>query len=117
MSHTAAMIVTMPRHFALRAPMELSREQKKHLVSLAHSRKPVVRVGQKGVSENVVKELDGALTAHELVKVKISIGDRDERATIIDAFARECDCECVQAIGQTASFFRRNPKRPVIILP
>ncbi|MEM7293333.1 MAG: ribosome assembly RNA-binding protein YhbY [Pseudomonadota bacterium] len=97
--------------------MNLTREQKKHLHTLAHSRKPIVRIGQKGLTDNVVSELDGALLAHELVKVKIAIGDREQRASIVEELAAKCGCETIKSIGQTVSFFRRNQKRPKIILP
>ena len=96
--------------------MNLSKEQQKHLVGLAHSRKPVVRVGQNGLSDNIFKELEIALNAHELVKVKIA-GDKATRDDSIAKFTERCQCECIQKIGHTVTLFRRNVKKPVIVLP
>ncbi len=97
--------------------MNLSKDQKKHLVSLAHSRKPVVRVGQNGLTDNIFRELEIALVAHELVKIKLSGGDQEARRAMISQFESRCTCECIQHIGHTATVFRRNKKKPVIILP
>lgn len=97
--------------------MNLNKAQRKHLASLSHSRKPIVRVGQNGLSDNIFQELENALNTHELVKVKITSADRDARHAIIDTFQQTCSCECIQKIGHTATLFRRNNKKPVIVLP
>ncbi len=97
--------------------VKLSKTQRKHLSTLSHSRKPIVRVGQKGLSENIIQELENALNVHELVKVKITTADRDARHEMIETFQQRCDCECIQKIGHTATLFRRNNKQPVIVLP
>ena len=59
--------------------MALSSSQIRYLRSLAHGLSPVVLLGNKGATAAVVKELDQALAIHELVKVKLSGGDKDER--------------------------------------
>ena len=97
--------------------MQLNKDQRKHLVSLAHSRKPIVRVGQKGLTDNVVTELKAALKAHELVKTRLAGQDRDARTTMIEQLCELCQCECIQSIGQSATFFKRNTRKPVIVLP
>jgi RNA-binding protein len=96
--------------------MSLSPRQKKHLRGLTHSLQPVVMVADKGLTDNVMAEIESALDHHELVKIKIRC-DRDTRAACIDEIARRCSAEKVHAIGQVASFFRRNPQKPVIELP
>ncbi|MEM7206676.1 MAG: ribosome assembly RNA-binding protein YhbY [Pseudomonadota bacterium] len=97
--------------------MQLNKQQRQHLVGLAHSRKPIVRIGQNGLTENVLKEMDAALKAHELVKVKIAGADKQSATNIIGKIESACACESVQSIGHVAAFYRRNTKKPVIILP
>ncbi|MFK7852789.1 MAG: ribosome assembly RNA-binding protein YhbY [Granulosicoccus sp.] len=88
----------------------------KYLRSLAHALKPVVRLGQHGLTDAVVKELDGALSHHELVKIKLSVSEREARLVQLDAICKAVDASCVQQIGHTATLFRRNQKKPVIEL-
>jgi RNA-binding protein len=97
--------------------MPLSDSQRRHLRGLAHHLKPVVMVGQDGLKPSVLAEVDGALTAHELIKVKVAAADRDERAALVAEIAASCGAEMVQAIGHVAALFRRNPKKPRIALP
>ena len=96
--------------------MSLSNAQKRHLRSLAHHLDPVVRVGQHGVTEGVMRELEQALDVHELVKVKIA-ADRDERRLIGEGLCARTGAEQVQSIGQMIVLFRRNPDKPRVVLP
>lgn len=96
--------------------MPLSNNQLRHLKGLAHHLKPVVRVGQHGVRESVLEELSGALDTHELVKVKIA-AEKAERIAIIQKLVDSTGAERVQHIGQMAVLFRRNPKKPKVVLP
>ncbi|MFK7857251.1 MAG: ribosome assembly RNA-binding protein YhbY [Granulosicoccus sp.] len=89
---------------------------RRHLRSLAHALKPVVRLGQQGLTDAVSKELDGALSHHELVKVKLSVSEKQARLDQVEALCRSVKAECVQQIGHTATLFRRNTRKPVIDL-
>jgi RNA-binding protein len=97
--------------------MALTDAQKKHLRRLGHDRNPIVLVGQKGLTENLVAELDGALLAHELVKLRARVGDRELRDEILAELAKSTRSEIVQRIGNTALFYRRHPEKPGILLP
>ena len=97
--------------------MALSPSQIRYLRSLAHDLSPVVLLGNKGASEAVVKELGLALDIHELVKVKLSGGDKDERQTQIDVLAAGTGAEKVHQIGHVVVLFRRNTDEPKIALP
>jgi RNA-binding protein len=97
--------------------MQLNEKQKKHLRGLAHGRDPIVMIGQSGASEAVTKELDIALGAHELVKVKARVGDRDERDQILQQLAQQTSSELVQRIGNVGVFYRASKDKPRIILP
>ena len=95
----------------------LTREQKKHLRSLAHGRAVILRIGQNGLTDNVLAELDQALNYHELVKVGVRAGDREARDAIVTAMVERSGAETVQKIGNTVVLFRRNERDPVIALP
>ncbi len=97
--------------------MPLSNNQKRFLRTTAHVLKPVIMVGQRGVTDAVLQEFDLALSHHELVKIRLSNGDRTERAAEIEAMTKASGAELVQSIGHTASFYRRNPDQPQINLP
>ena len=97
--------------------MPLSDNQRRHLRGLAHHLKPVVMVGQDGLKPSVLAEVDGALTAHELIKVKVAAADREERAALIVEIATASGAELVQSIGHVAALFRRNAKKPKVALP
>ena len=87
---------------------ELTSRQRSHLRSLAHTLNPVVLLGRAGLTEAVVREIDDALEARELIKVRLA-GDRDERAASADAIAARTGAEVAGRIGRIAILFRRNP--------
>lgn len=95
----------------------LSRNQRLFLRARAHDCKPIVRVGQRGITDALTAELDAALRAHELVKVKIPGADRETRTALVQALCTACGSEVVQQLGGTATLFRRNAEHPRIELP
>lgn len=97
--------------------MALSNPQKRHLRSLAHSLKPVVMIGQHGLKDSILEELGIALDAHELIKVRVSAEDREDRAAMIEQLVDASGAELIQTIGHIAVLFRRNAKKPKIALP
>lgn len=96
--------------------MKLNSAQLRHLRGMTHHINPVVMVGDKGLTDNVMAELELALDHHELIKVKLRT-DREARNEMAKRIARECQAQIVHQIGQVSCFFRRNPKKPVIELP
>ena len=97
--------------------MPLKASQKRYLRGLAHDIKPVIMVGNKGVSAAVIAEFSIALDQHELVKVRLAGDDRGERAEQVTRLAADAQAELVQTIGKVASFYRRNNDAPRIALP
>ena len=81
--------------------MNLSTKQKQHLKGLAHPLKPVVMLGNNGLTEGVLAEIEQALGHHELIKVKIASEDRETKALIVEAIVRETGACNVQVIGKT----------------
>ncbi|MEZ5544723.1 MAG: ribosome assembly RNA-binding protein YhbY [Lysobacteraceae bacterium] len=98
-------------------PAAISSSQKRYLRGLAHSLKPVILLGEKGVTPGVLAELDLALSHHELVKVRIPGEDRQVREAVVVELAEQTNAAVVQRIGHVATLYRRNPDAPQIALP
>ncbi len=98
-------------------PMELSEKQKKHLRRLAHPLSPIVMMGNAGLTDGVVNELERALTDHELVKVSARVGDRDARNAVLATLAERTAAELVQRVGNVGVFYRRRADLPRIVIP
>ncbi|WP_133130561.1 ribosome assembly RNA-binding protein YhbY [Legionella yabuuchiae] len=81
---------------------------KQSLKSRAHHLKPVVMIGAKGLTEAVTEETNKALLAHELIKVKISGAEKEDRLTIAEQMANQLNAELIQLIGNTAILYRKN---------
>ncbi|MGH7566475.1 MAG: ribosome assembly RNA-binding protein YhbY [Gemmatimonadota bacterium] len=96
----------------------LTSRQRSHLRKLAHSLDPIVLVGRAGMTDAVVREIDDALEARELIKVRLS-GDRDERAPAAAAIAARTGAEVAGQIGRALILYRENadPSRRRIELP
>ena len=97
--------------------MSLSKKQIKFLRAKCHDLKAVIMLGQKGLTEEVLNELEIALTHHELVKIKLAVDDRDARKQMIADICDRSQSEEVQSIGKTLSVYRVNPDKAVIELP
>lgn len=97
--------------------MPINEAQKKHLRALGHKLKPVVLVGNAGLSEAVIAETNEALRAHELIKVKVRVGGRDERDAAVARLCERTGATLVQRIGNTAIVYRPDPDAPRINLP
>lgn len=94
--------------------------QRKYLRGVAHGMKPVVLIGQKGVTDAVRKEVDNALEAHELIKVKfIDHKEKEQKMEILAHLTRQAECEMVGLIGHTAILYRQqpDPQKQKIVLP
>ena len=78
---------------------------------------PVVMLGNAGLTEAVVAELQRALTDHELVKVSARLADRDDRNAVLAALGSRTGSELVQQIGNVGVFYRRSKELPKILMP
>ena len=84
--------------------------QKTYLRGLAHKTKPVVFIGQKGLTESLNGSIDDALTAHELIKVKyIDFKEKEKKTEIAGIIEKTHGCEMAGMIGHTAIFYRQHP--------
>ena len=97
--------------------MLLSKKQEKFLRALGHNKKPVIWLGQHGLTDNVVTEIESALEHHELIKIKLRVGDRDTRDATIEDICSLTGADQVQKIGNIVTLYRKNTKKPGIRLP
>ena len=97
--------------------MPLTKTRIKFLRSKCHALRPVILLGQKGLTEAVLAELDIALNQHELVKIKIAAEDREALRLVVAAICARSGAERVQVIGKSLCVFRRNAGKPVIRFP
>lgn len=96
--------------------MELTDTQKKRLKGLAHALHPIILIGQHGLKDTILVELDNALAYHQLVKIKISVGDRDLRNETLEQILKHASqAILIQQIGNTAVLYQRNPDRPYLL--
>ncbi len=95
----------------------LTSAQTRFLRGMAHGLRAMLQVGGKGVTDNLVAELDLALEHHELVKVKVAAAEREERDAMIARLAEGTGAALVQRIGHTAVFYRPSRDHREIVLP
>ncbi|HMT94528.1 YhbY family RNA-binding protein [uncultured Thiothrix sp.] len=96
--------------------MELTDAQKKRLKGLAHALHPIILIGQQGLKDTILVELNNALEYHQLVKIKINAGDRELRNAILEQILEHAsEAVLIQKIGNTAVLYQRNPERPYLL--
>ncbi|MFA5493784.1 MAG: YhbY family RNA-binding protein [Porticoccaceae bacterium] len=101
--------------------MPVSQDTKKRLRSIGHNLNPVVTVAGKGLSEGVLGEIDRALNDHELIKVRLTVGDRDLKKQLISEICTQSGGEAIQVIGHILLLYRKaakpNPKLSNLLKP
>lgn len=96
--------------------MPLSGKQNRYLRGRAHNLRPVVMIGNAGLTQGVIDETHRALHDHELIKVRVSAEDRESRKAMAETLCTETDAEFVQLIGHVAVLYRPG-EPPIIQLP
>jgi RNA-binding protein len=89
--------------------LTLTNRERSQLKARAHALEPVVQVGQAGLTPSVVAEIDRALTAHELIKVRVGAADRVERANICEAICSRTGAAEVLRVGKVLGLWRPRP--------
>jgi RNA-binding protein len=97
--------------------MTLKESQKKYLRGLGHALKPTITVSDKGLTEGLLAEYESTLMHHELIKVKVRIGDRSARDDMIRQLCNTSSAELIQRIGNVALLYRENSENIKIRLP
>ncbi len=97
--------------------MTLTNSQKKFLRQSAHHLKPVIWVGQHGITDSLINEIEQALERHELIKIKLRMGEREERDIGINEICEKTGAENIQRVGNILTIYKKNREKPVIKLP
>lgn len=85
----------------------LTSAERKALKAKAHELEPIVRIGANGLTDEVVAEIDRALRAHELIKVRAGAMERDARSDAFDSICKKTGAEAVQQVGKVVVLYRK----------
>jgi RNA-binding protein len=97
--------------------MELSDNQRRFLRGRAHALKPIIQIGNNGLTEALAKETARALQDHELIKVRAPGADRKARDAMLADLATRTGSALVERIGHVAVLYRANKSKPGLIIP
>lgn len=95
----------------------LSQNQKKYLRGIAHGLNPIIIIGAQGITDSLMAELEKALQFHELLKIKMAAGEREDRKKMIDHVVDQTKAQLVQSVGKMFVIYRPRPKDSQLILP
>jgi RNA-binding protein len=90
----------------------LTARERAHLKARAHALEPVVHAGTAGVTGTLVAEVDRALTAHELIKVRVGTDDRADRVAIGDEICARTGATAVHRVGKVLILWRPRSEEP-----
>ena len=98
-----------------------SSQDTRQLRAIGHKLKPVVTIAGKGLSDTVLSEIDRALTDHELIKIKLAVGDKEARTAVGEELCQRARAEIVQSIGNMILVLRRtknpDPRKSNLMRP
>lgn len=90
--------------------LKLNSKQVSHLRSMSHALNPVVMVGNNGLTEQVLKEIDVSLNAHELIKIKVFGDDRELRKQMLEDICEKTGAVAIHHIGKQLVIYRTSEK-------
>jgi len=93
----------------------LNSKQIAHLKALSHNKSPVVQIGNKGLSESVLKEIELNLKAHELIKIQVQDNDKNNRSIILASICEKVGAEAINHIGKQLVIFKANDKTKIVL--
>ncbi|BDU49897.1 YhbY family RNA-binding protein [Haliovirga abyssi] len=94
--------------------MKITSKRRAYLRKLANKEVAIIRVGKDGISENLIEALNKALTARELVKIKVLNNSEEDIKKVGYEIAEKVKAELIHILGKTAVFFRENEEKPII---
>ncbi|MBO1530875.1 YhbY family RNA-binding protein [Psychrobacter sp. F1192] len=89
--------------------MQLDNATIKRLKGIGHELKPIVMIGNKGITPSITEEIDRALDDHELIKVKLPAGSKHDRDLVSTEIAQAVNAKVIHTIGRMALLLRQNP--------
>ena len=94
----------------------MTSKQRAYLRSLANSIDPIFQIGKAGLSENLLKQLDDAIEARELIKINVLDSSGEDVKALGNEIADSINAICVQTMGNTITLYRARKKNPLILL-
>ena len=95
----------------------MTSKQRAYLRGLANSLQPIFQIGKSGLSDNLIKQLDDALEARELIKISVLDTAPDDIKSLGETIAVATNSVCGQIVGSKITFYRSKKKDSKIILP
>ncbi|HLR29311.1 MAG TPA: YhbY family RNA-binding protein [Paenalcaligenes sp.] len=95
--------------------LSITTSERNEYRALAHHLKPVVLIGDQGVTEAVLKEIDTHLQAHQLIKIRISEDERSVRQAYLQEICTTLEAEPIHHLGKTLTIYKRNPFKPALL--
>ena len=93
----------------------MTSKQRAYLRGLANSIDPNFQIGKSGLSENLLKQLDDALEARELIKINVLENSGEDVKSLGNTIANSINAECVQTVGNKITLYRARKKNPIIL--
>jgi putative YhbY family RNA-binding protein len=90
---------------------QLSAAERKALKARAHPIKPIVMIGDAGLSPGVMTEIERGLTSHELIKIRVAMDDREGREALLAEICKACGASAVQHIGKILVIWRKSAEK------
>ncbi|WFE68066.1 ribosome assembly RNA-binding protein YhbY [Thiomicrospira sp. R3] len=101
----------------MKATNSITNNQKKFLRGIAHGLSPMIIIGSQGITDNLMAELEKTLKHHEILKVKIAAGEREDRKEVIDFIIKATRAQLVHSVGKMFVIYRARAKDPQLELP
>ncbi|MBU5256757.1 MULTISPECIES: ribosome assembly RNA-binding protein YhbY [Tissierella] len=95
----------------------LTGKQRSYLKSIANTMEPIFQVGKNGITENFIKQVDDALEARELIKIKVLNNSLLDATEVANQISEEIDAEFVQSIGNKFVLYKESKENKKIELP
>lgn len=95
----------------------LTSKQKSFLRSEAHHLQPIFQIGKSGLTDAIIKQIEEALEARELIKVSVLQNCEQDKGEIAEVLGEQAGLEVVQIIGKTIVLYKESTEKKKIILP
>lgn len=85
------------------------------LRAAAHDLRPLVLIGDNGLTDAVLKEINVHLTVHQLIKIRVAGDDREERKAMYKTICTELEAEPIHHLGKVLTIYKENPDKPSVL--
>lgn len=95
----------------------ITSKQRAYLRSLGNTIKPILQIGKDGINDNLIKQIDDALEAREIIKLTVLKNSLQTPRELCEKICELVGAEPVQVIGNRFIIYRRSKEKPKIVLP